>query len=407
MADCHGVLETHFGKPSAGTQSPGSLGFHNTVLDRLPITLTLLPLFRTCWDLIMVSLYARILHCLLLVSGHDSLDQCAASIDTWDKLVNYAEKIHGTYAEVDQVQELREWRIPEEQERDAAKKKAKKGSQPAENSRVDPPQHVCKGDMVFENVVLFLRDALLTHEFTDAIKSGDSGCIIIILRLWAFAYRGNGHTKPKSFGANWIGNPQGKHLTFVEIDLIHEHLNFWIKKIYKADGAAHSWDWLALVLPCVDILRQLATRMNIELGTQQGSKHATPDLAEDIAALMSSLDEHDVYLEKEACVLDADEKPAPDVISVGMVALTHGTSTTPLAEFNQQFNVLCVRRRLTLVADLLGLISMTSSTSEPAHANGEMDIMIPAANTSADSDDKWAEFPEPELPVDSDEDSGD
>ncbi|KAJ7449327.1 hypothetical protein B0H11DRAFT_2332314 [Mycena galericulata] len=70
IADCHGVLHTHFGKPSAGFRSPGNLGFHNTVLDRLLITLTSLPPFRTCRDLIMVSLYARILirkipHCLL------------------------------------------------------------------------------------------------------------------------------------------------------------------------------------------------------------------------------------------------------------------------------------------------------------------------------------------------------
>ncbi|KAJ7237510.1 hypothetical protein C8J57DRAFT_999747, partial [Mycena rebaudengoi] len=46
IADCHGVLETHFGKVGAGTRSPGSLGFHNTVLDRLPITLTSLLGFR-------------------------------------------------------------------------------------------------------------------------------------------------------------------------------------------------------------------------------------------------------------------------------------------------------------------------------------------------------------------------
>ncbi|KAJ7284790.1 hypothetical protein C8J57DRAFT_1497679 [Mycena rebaudengoi] len=56
IADCHGVLETHFGKVGAGTHSLQSLGFHNTVLDRLPITLTSLPLFCTCCDLIMVSL---------------------------------------------------------------------------------------------------------------------------------------------------------------------------------------------------------------------------------------------------------------------------------------------------------------------------------------------------------------
>ncbi|KAK6991557.1 hypothetical protein R3P38DRAFT_3331712 [Favolaschia claudopus] len=354
IVDCHGVLETHFGKPSAGARSPGSLGFHNTVLDRLPITLTSLPPFRTCRDLIMVSLYARVLHCLLIVSGHDSLEACAASIDTWDRLVSHAEKIYETYTDVDRVQELRERRIPEERARDIAAKAAVKGKKkPAETAKEHPP-HIRKGDM-----------------------SGDSGRIVIILRLWAFSYRGNGRTKYAHemlhilhnlicvwtnelryiVLQNWLANPQGKIKAFVEIDLVQEHLNFWIKKIYKADGAGHSWDWLALVSPCVDILRQLATRMNVERGTRQGSKHATPDLAADIAALMASLDEHEVYVEKEGRVLDDDEKPAPDVISVGMAALTHGTTTTPLAEFNQQFEVLRERRRLTPVADLLSLIN--------------------------------------------------
>ncbi|KAF8195330.1 hypothetical protein K438DRAFT_1827273 [Mycena galopus ATCC 62051] len=269
--------------------------------------------------------------------------------------------------------------------------------------------------MVFENAVLFLRDALLTREFADAIKSDDSCRIVIILQLWAFAYRGNGRTKyahemlhilhnlicvwTKELRyivlQNWIANPQGKRLTFVEIDLVQEHLNFWIKKIYKADGAGHSWDWLALVSPCVDILRQLATRMNVDLGARQGAKHSSPKLAEDIAALMSSLDEHEVYVEKEGRVLDEDEKPVPDVISVGMAALTHGTSTTPLAEFNQQFDILRKWPRLTPVADLFGLINTTSSMPEPT----DIDITIPAVSMSTDSDDEWATLP--------DEDQGD
>ncbi|KAF7372277.1 hypothetical protein MVEN_00087400 [Mycena venus] len=178
IAGCHGVLETHFGKPAAGTRSPGSLGFHNMVLDRLPITLTSLPPFRTCRDLIMVSLYARVLHCLLLVSGHDSLDQCASSINNWDTLVNYAEKIYTTYADTDRVQELRERRIPEERKRDADAKATKKRQPTAETSKQDLP-HIRKGDMVFENAILFLRDALLTREFADAVKRGDSGRVVI------------------------------------------------------------------------------------------------------------------------------------------------------------------------------------------------------------------------------------
>lgn len=33
IADTHGLLLTHFGKPNAGTTNPGSLSFHNTRLN--------------------------------------------------------------------------------------------------------------------------------------------------------------------------------------------------------------------------------------------------------------------------------------------------------------------------------------------------------------------------------------
>ncbi|KAJ7869605.1 hypothetical protein B0H14DRAFT_2727177 [Mycena olivaceomarginata] len=262
--------------------------------------------------------------------------------------------------------------------------------------------------MVFENAILFLRDALLTGEFADAVKRGDSGRIVIILRLWAFAYRGNGRTKYAHemlhvlhnlicvwtnelrgiVLQNWLANPQGKFNSFVEIDLVQEHLNFWIKKIYKADGAGHSWDWLALFSPCVDILRQLATRMNVELGTRQGSKLATTDLANDIAALMASLNDHEVYVEKEGRVLDDDEKPVPDVISVGMAALT------------MQFDILRERRRLTPVAELLGLIN-TSGIPRPTPATNA-DLPTDASAEADDDDDEFADLPELEVAVHSD-----
>ncbi|KAJ6517713.1 hypothetical protein DFH09DRAFT_1098801 [Mycena vulgaris] len=52
---------------------------------------------------------------------------------------------------------------------------------------------------------------------------------------------------------------------------------------------------------------------------------------------MDSLAEYEVYAEKEGRVLDDAAKPVPDTLSVGLAVLTHGTSTTPLDDFNQQF----------------------------------------------------------------------
>jgi len=39
--------------------------------------------------LVFVLLYARVLHCLLLVSGKTSLDAYADSVDSWDTLISH------------------------------------------------------------------------------------------------------------------------------------------------------------------------------------------------------------------------------------------------------------------------------------------------------------------------------
>lgn len=189
IADCHGILETHFGFPNAGSRSPGSLSFHNTILDRLPIVLSSLPTFRVVRDLIMVSLYARILHCLLLVSKKPSLEEYAESITHWSTLERHAEMVYEQFANTDVVTQLRDQRATEEQLQKQATRK-KKAPDTGNSS-----EHIPKGDMVFENAVLFMRDALLTREFADAVKSGDLGRVVIVLKLWALAYRGSGRSK--------------------------------------------------------------------------------------------------------------------------------------------------------------------------------------------------------------------
>ncbi|KAJ7681155.1 hypothetical protein B0H14DRAFT_3535871 [Mycena olivaceomarginata] len=297
IADCHGVLQTHFGKPSAGFRSPGSLGFHNTVLDRLPITLTF---------------PAPLPNMPRLDHGLVSTPRTAAGKTWW----GHAEKIYDEFANADTVQELRELRPSYRRNR--------------------------KGDMVFENAILFVRDALLTREFADAIKAGDSGRIVLILKLFTFTYRGNGRSKyahemlhvlhnivnvwsdglRRTILHNWLLCPTGKSNAFVEVDLVQEHLNLWIKRIYKADGDAHSWDWLAFTL-----------------GARQGNKHTIPDLANDIECLMASLTEHEIYVKKEGRVLDDDELPVPDVLPQtsmsNLISPAAGVSSSPYPTWTQ------------------------------------------------------------------------
>jgi len=111
-----------------------------------------------------------------------------------------------------------------------------------------------------------------------------------------------------------------------------------LKRIYKAERGSHSWDWLALVSPCVEILRKLSTKIKRELVTDQGSKHITTNLQKDISILMKVLKEHDVYEVIPGCIVDARDCAVQDVISVGLAQLSRGNSTNPITVFNEEFN---------------------------------------------------------------------
>ncbi|KAF8954128.1 hypothetical protein BDZ97DRAFT_1979464 [Flammula alnicola] len=221
IADTHGTLLTHFGVSSV--RSPGSLAWHNTCLERIPIVLTSLPSFRICRDLIMISLYARILHCLLLVSGEESLEDYARNAKSWATMKSHAKEILAKFANADRVQELRELRIAAEKRVEAdeqAKAKRKKADAAKGVSNVDVsitetlPAEL-QGDMVFENGCLFLQDALLTRLFADAVQSGDSGLAILVLKQWSFSYRGNGRMK----------------YAHEMLHLLHNLINVWTKEI--------------------------------------------------------------------------------------------------------------------------------------------------------------------------------
>ncbi|KAJ7759308.1 hypothetical protein B0H14DRAFT_3596127 [Mycena olivaceomarginata] len=301
--------------------------------------LTSFPPFRVCRDLVFVSLNARVLHCLLLVSGKTSLAECADSITSFAQLETYAGLIQTKYANAELVSKLR-WE--------------RQTTQAAEG--LLPP-----GDQIFENASLLLRDALISREFTDSIKAGDSGRIVLVLKLLALSFRGNRRSKyahemlhlihnlthvwPKPIRNivlnNWLVNPTGNPFSWVEVDLMQEHMNFWI----KAHGCAASWEWLGMVAPCVTALRHLSTSIINILGSEQGTKHAPADLATDIDLLMRSMAEHDVYQVKGRVFAEGDGSPTPDVITIGIQQITDSTSN-PLTEYNTAFLKLQARRHL-------------------------------------------------------------
>ncbi|KAJ7622305.1 hypothetical protein FB45DRAFT_992097 [Roridomyces roridus] len=381
IADMHGFFVTHWGVPHRGTRNPGSLSFHNTHLHRSPIVLTSLPPFRVCRDLVFVSLYARVLHCLLLVSGKASLEECADSIKSFAELEAYAASIYSKFANAELVGNFR-WQ-----------------RQRAEGNDLPTP-----GDEIFENSSLLLCDALISREFTDSIKAGDSGRVVLVLKLLALSFRGNGRSKyayemlhlihnlthvwPKAIRNivlnNWLVNPTGKPFSWVEVDLMQEHMNFWIKTIYKAHGSAASWEWLGMVAPCVTALRHLSTSIINILGSDQGTKHAPPDLSTDIELLMDSLAEHDVYQVKGRRFAEGDGSPTPDVIAVGIQQLTDSSSNA-LTEYNAAFCQLQARRRLRPLVSTWLDSAETSEPASPVHANSTS-VAAPSGPVDAATD---------------------
>jgi hypothetical protein len=65
--------------------------------------------------------------------------------------------------------------------------------------------------------------------------------------------------------------------------------------------------------------------------------------------------------------LDGNDTPVPDIISAGLSALSHGTTTNynPLADFNAQYNCLRERRNMKPVSALVDNHQRSHSSSNP------------------------------------------
>ncbi|KAH8992238.1 hypothetical protein EDB92DRAFT_1797446, partial [Lactarius akahatsu] len=104
-------------------------------------------------------------------------------------------------------------------------------------------------------------------------------------------------------------------------------------------GSGASWEWLATISPCIEILRRLATEVNSTLGSKQGNQHASADLTKDIKILMDSLKQNNIYEEVLGRTLRDDKSLTPDVISEGYTTLTWGAKS-PLRQFNRLVSTL-------------------------------------------------------------------
>ncbi|KAI0078045.1 hypothetical protein K474DRAFT_1674371 [Panus rudis PR-1116 ss-1] len=360
MACASGTLQLHFGDPHLGARDPALLSAHNTLLDNKPIVTSSIPPYRTV---------------------------------TYEQLQVHASEILKRFANPQVVEELRNERMVLERSQRRTTKSSTgtanndssteaqatsssttlsndthsippaanllsqsnasgisrdSGSDfnPSQSTQTTATAAAQAGDMIFENGVLFNRDALMLYAFTKVIREADSGMILIMLKFYALAYRAMNRPKysletltqlhnllhiwPKPLRdiimQNWVVNPTGKPNAFVPVDLMQEHFIYWIKVIYSAQGSNASPKWLEKISPCISILREIATQLNDTLGSRQGNKNQTPQVDNDIRELMKSLRMH------RGRTLDGKKAQVPNVAANG-VHQVNG----PLQSYNESF----------------------------------------------------------------------
>ncbi|KAI0319421.1 hypothetical protein OF83DRAFT_1055018 [Amylostereum chailletii] len=243
MAGCRMVVNEHWGKPNS--EWPGGLCWENTFLRRKAVSAGWKNKKSTPWapahDLIRVSLPAHVRDGFRIHCGEDNVEQWAqsASLDDFDRVSRIV------------LQEL--------------------FSMDAVDCLRDLPD--AKRDFTFENNILYNRDTLHYSVFVSAIKRGDIGCVVNVLRVWGVMMRGVmpryadaifetlarlASCDPKLqslFLHNWLVNLTGHDNGFKEVDLLQEHHNFWAKVMYTAKGVNKSWQWLSMITVCIFTLR--------------------------------------------------------------------------------------------------------------------------------------------------------
>ncbi|KAJ7705744.1 hypothetical protein B0H16DRAFT_1901711 [Mycena metata] len=195
-------------------------------------------------------------------------------------------------------------------------------------------------DITHENVILLNRDALFYIEFVFAIKKGDIGRVVNVLRVWMVMMRSN-KTMPKYADAifetlaridrydpvlkrfflhNWLVNLTGRPYSFKEVDLLQKHQNFWAKIIYNAKGVNRSWEWLSKITVCIFTLREaMRTVQKTYKIPAYGERHTVPDMTKEVQTLADALRDEKIqeHVNNRGSVDSSSVAPVRDLLEEG------------------------------------------------------------------------------------------
>ncbi|KDN40151.1 hypothetical protein RSAG8_08351, partial [Rhizoctonia solani AG-8 WAC10335] len=184
--------------------------------------------------------------------------------------------------------------------------------------------------------------------------------------------------------ANVLVNTSGNSDGWKETDLLQEHLNYWIKVIYKARGANASWTWLENISTCITTLRELAKRVNESLAPPNSIKHTTPNLDRDIGALLKSLVEDKIHTQDCSRCFSEEALRTTDVYVTGLQQLLGPNSV--LTKFNESRFGKRADTSNVLYAPLSQIDEHTTN-AENATATNTANASQPSSNESGPNND--------------------
>ena len=190
------------------------------------------------------------------------------------------------------------------------------------------------------NACLFIRDALLYIDLSDAIRSGDIGRIEESLK-WVTICVQSSSTRnyanellhlhcgirhawtvkaKRAFMSSWLVNTTGKKNRWLPADLYQEHCNLLVKVIHAAKGCNSSWEFLAeCVSPNIEVFSQVANKIHREfLVTHNSTHHHRHAAAGDIDRIVRSLQEYKIFESGSGPQLNKEESPVVDLLKTGI-----------------------------------------------------------------------------------------
>ncbi|KAI0311082.1 hypothetical protein OF83DRAFT_1069420 [Amylostereum chailletii] len=173
-------------------------------------------------------------------------------------------------------------------------------------------------DTTLANGTLFIRNAVWWRAFNTAVKRGDTGRVLEILKVWIFTFAGSGNpyycqyllelfcnftwewppALVKAILDNWLVNLKGRRNGFTEMDLMQEHHNFWLEDMAQHKGHEFDDDVYRKVLSiCVREFLNLKDvwEDNVEL-EERTKAHSAPHTNNELRAGMKFLHMHKVHV---------------------------------------------------------------------------------------------------------------